>query len=161
MKIRPDVADAEWSHWSDREIARRCQVSHDLVRRIRRRASGIECQTRPRKVQRGATVYEMHVEKNSSEPAAPDRVVSTPFEAPSTPATDRLGILLPSETAGSATPYCGYCPRCHARHPGRANPACQLCCGRGWLSQREFELCPTSERNVASGVGGRPVARAR
>ena len=48
---------------------------------------------------------------------------------------------------GSAMPYCGHCPRCHARHPGRAHPACQLCGGRGWLSQRDFELCPTSERN--------------
>ena len=48
---------------------------------------------------------------------------------------------------GSAMPYCGCCPRCHARHPGRAHPACQLCGGRGWLSQRDFELCPASERN--------------
>jgi hypothetical protein len=164
---------------------------------------------RPRKVRRGATVYAMRTESNSSQPAAPDRVVSTPVEAPSTPATDRLGILLASETAaafaslsvfetieklhaqlaelvdqlahspgggafqqhlvrklkdgklkfcspelniffqklGSAMPYCGYCPRCHAKHPGRAHPACQLCGGRGWLSKRDFELCPTSERN--------------
>jgi hypothetical protein len=48
---------------------------------------------------------------------------------------------------GSAMPYCGCCPRCHARHPGRVHPACQLCGGRGWLSQRDFEVCPTSERN--------------
>ena len=157
----------------------------------------------------GTTVHAMRAASNSSQLAAPDRVVSTPAEAPSTPATDRLGILLASETAtafaslsvfetieklhaqlaelvdqlahspgggafqqhlvrklkdgklkfcspelnlffqklGSAMPYCGYCPRCHARHPRRAHPACQLCGGRGWLSQRDFELCPTSERN--------------
>jgi hypothetical protein len=47
----------------------------------------------------------------------------------------------------SAMPYCGCCPRCNAKHPGRANPVCQLCGGRGWLSQRDFELCPASERN--------------
>jgi hypothetical protein len=28
--------DEEWSHWTDREIARRCKVGHDLVARLRR-----------------------------------------------------------------------------------------------------------------------------
>jgi hypothetical protein len=202
------LADTEWSQWSDREIARRCQVSHKFVQKVRRSASGDGRQMRMRKVRRGAAVYEMRAESNSSQPAAPDRAVSTPFEAPSTPATDRVGILLPSETAAafaslsafetieklhaqlaelvdqlaqspgggafqqhlvrklkdgklkfcspelnivlkrlrSAMPYCGYCPRCHAKHQGRAHPACQLCGGRGWLSKREFELCPASER---------------
>jgi hypothetical protein len=55
-----------------------------------------------------------------------------------------LNIFL--QKLDSAMPYSGCCPRCHARHPGRAHPACQLCGGRGWLSQRDFELCPTSER---------------
>ena len=26
------LADAKWSQWSDREIARRCQARHDFVR---------------------------------------------------------------------------------------------------------------------------------
>jgi hypothetical protein len=46
----------------------------------------------------------------------------------------------------AATPHCGYCPRCHAKHPGRAHPACKLCGGRGWLSKAEFETCPQGER---------------
>jgi len=29
------LADEEWSKWSDREIARRCQVSHEFVRKLR------------------------------------------------------------------------------------------------------------------------------
>jgi hypothetical protein len=58
---------------------------------------------RARKVRRGATVDAMRAESNSNQRAAPDRVVSTPAEAPSTPATDRLGIRLASETA---------CPHC-------------------------------------------------
>jgi len=58
-------------------------------------------QMRPREVRRGATVYEMRAESKSSQLAAPDRAVSTPAEAPSTPATDRLGILLASETAAA------------------------------------------------------------
>jgi len=197
-----------------REIARRCQVSQAFVTKLRRRLSDNGYQMRSRKVRRGATVYAMRAESNSSRPAATDRVVRTLDAAPSTPATDRLGILLASETAaacaslsvfetieklhaqlaelvdqlaqspgggafqqhlvrklkdgklkfcspelniflqklGSATPYCGCCPRCHARHPGRAHPACQLCGGRGWLSQRDFELCPTSERNELAGL---------
>ncbi len=202
------LADAEWSPWSDREIARPCQASHVFVQKVRRSASGNGYQMGPRKVRRGAAVYEMRAESSSSQPAAPDRVVSTPAEAPCTPGTDRLGIRLPTETAaafaslsvfetieklhaqlaelvdrlaqspggeafqqhvvrklkdgklkfcspelnnflqklGSAIPYSGRCPRCHARHAGRAHPGCQLCGGRGWLSQRDFELCPTSER---------------
>ena len=34
------LADAEWSQWSDREIARHCQVSHKCVQKVRRSASG-------------------------------------------------------------------------------------------------------------------------
>jgi hypothetical protein len=29
------LADAEWSQWSDSEIARRCAVGHDMVARLR------------------------------------------------------------------------------------------------------------------------------
>jgi hypothetical protein len=29
------LAHAEWSQWSDREIARRCQVGHGVVSRLR------------------------------------------------------------------------------------------------------------------------------
>jgi len=202
------LADAEWSQWSDREIARRCQVNQSFVTRLRRRLSDAGHQMRPRKMKRGDTVYEMRARKNGSQTPAPGQAVSLPNEAPSKPPTDCLGIPLPAATAaafaslsvfeavekahaqlaelidqlaqspgggafqqhlvrqlkdgklkfcspdlnsllhklGSAMPYCGYCPRCHARHPGRAHPACQLCGGRGWLSKRDFELCPTSER---------------
>jgi hypothetical protein len=38
------LADAEWSQWSDREIARRCHVDHNVVSRLRRGASGAEHQ---------------------------------------------------------------------------------------------------------------------
>jgi hypothetical protein len=38
------LADAEWSQWSDREIARRCQVSPEIVHKVRRSASGNGCQ---------------------------------------------------------------------------------------------------------------------
>lgn len=33
------LRDAEWSQWSDREVARRCGVSHDMVNRLRKELS--------------------------------------------------------------------------------------------------------------------------
>lgn len=69
--------------------------------KVRRSASGTGCQMRPRRVRRGATVYEMRAESNSSQLTASDRAVSTPAEAPSTPATDRVPILLASATAAA------------------------------------------------------------
>jgi hypothetical protein len=54
------LADAEWSQWSDREIGRRCGVSHSYVDRMRRDSSGNGCQMRERKVRRGGKVYEMN-----------------------------------------------------------------------------------------------------
>jgi len=47
------LADAQWSQLSDREIARRCQVSHKFVQEVRRSASGDGRQMRLRKVRRG------------------------------------------------------------------------------------------------------------
>jgi hypothetical protein len=91
------LADAEWGQWSDREIARRCQASHNLVRRVRRSLSGTPCQMRPRKVRRGDTVYEMRTETMTGPTTPTDPRPPAP-EAPR-PAgpctlTDRLGIPL-------------------------------------------------------------------
>ena len=41
------LADAEWSHWNDSEIARRCQVSQPFVTKLRRRASSNGLKMRP------------------------------------------------------------------------------------------------------------------
>src|SRR6266478_8555146 len=49
------LADAVWSQWSDREIARHCQVSQSFVTRLRRRLSYLGDKMRPRKVKRGGT----------------------------------------------------------------------------------------------------------
>jgi hypothetical protein len=57
--VRLLLADAEWGQWSDRKIARHCQVSQWFVSRLRKCASDNECLMGPRKVKRGATVYEM------------------------------------------------------------------------------------------------------
>lgn len=40
------LSDAEWSQWSDREIARRCQVSHELVNGMRPSLSDSDSENR-------------------------------------------------------------------------------------------------------------------
>ena len=95
------LADAEWSQWSDREIARRCQVNQSFVTGLRRRLSHLGDGMRPRKVKRGDKVYEMRAWKNGSQTPAPGQAVRLPNEAPSTPPTDRLSIPLPAGTAAA------------------------------------------------------------
>ncbi len=52
------LKDEEWGGWSDREIARRCRVSHPFVMKLRPEpASGNRYQTDPRKAQRGGSTY--------------------------------------------------------------------------------------------------------
>src|SRR5262245_57326482 len=61
--------DAEWSQWSDREIAKRCRVHHSMVSRMRNGASVAKRQIRPRKVERKGVVYEMTPKTTSSPPS--------------------------------------------------------------------------------------------
>jgi hypothetical protein len=56
--VRLLLADAEWGQWSDRAIARHCQVSQWFVSRLRKGASDTECQMGPRKVKRGNKLIE-------------------------------------------------------------------------------------------------------
>jgi hypothetical protein len=65
--------DPEWSLWSDREIARRCQVSHPSVTKLRKELSGKIYQMRPRKVKRGDTTYEMRAGPKGERNSAPDQ----------------------------------------------------------------------------------------
>jgi hypothetical protein len=55
------LQDAEWSHWSDREIARQCQVGHPLVANIRAQLAPKphleEIPDRPRTVEHSGKVY--------------------------------------------------------------------------------------------------------
>jgi len=52
------LRDPEWVTWSDREIARRCAVDHDMVGRLRP-SGGFRQMGRTRTVERGGTTYEM------------------------------------------------------------------------------------------------------
>jgi ParB-like nuclease domain len=54
------LRDEEWSQWSDREIARRCAVSHpERAERLARRSGNGYQMAETRTVQRGETVYAM------------------------------------------------------------------------------------------------------
>lgn len=73
------LADAEWAAWSNRAIARRCNVSADLVGSLRPAPSDGDGQI-ARKVERGGKVYEMKTEaigreKQAKQPAVGDATV--------------------------------------------------------------------------------------
>jgi hypothetical protein len=92
------LADAEWSQWSDREIARRCQVGHALVSRMRHDPSVSKRQIAVRKAERGGTIYEI---KTAPHAAADAATSAHPAQAPAdaAPLTDTLGIPLPESRA--------------------------------------------------------------
>jgi uncharacterized ParB-like nuclease family protein len=66
--------DPEWEQWSDREIARRCCVSHDFVNRIRKSICHSMTDTKlnnERKTQRGGKIYTMNTAKIGKKPPTP------------------------------------------------------------------------------------------
>lgn len=55
------LRDEEWAAWSDREIARKCAVHHELVGRVRKDLSGgIRQIAETRTVERGGSTYTMN-----------------------------------------------------------------------------------------------------
>ena len=59
--VAPLLGDREWSRWSGQEIARHCQVDHNVASRMRRNASGAKHQMRQHKVRRRGTFYRINV----------------------------------------------------------------------------------------------------
>lgn len=53
MAVLKLLQDAEWAEWSNREIARRCRVSHEFVAKMRSELSGNSCQMVVRAVRNG------------------------------------------------------------------------------------------------------------
>jgi len=74
------LGDEEWAAWSNRAIARRCNVSADLVGSLRPKATVGDVQI-ARKVERGGKIYEMKTESIGREkqpkvdPAPPANLV--------------------------------------------------------------------------------------
>lgn len=77
--------DPEWSEWSDREIARQCQVDHKTVGKLRADHLGISPDTR--KVERKGTTYQQNTANigGASKPdpkPAPQQSPNEPAESP-------------------------------------------------------------------------------
>jgi transposase-like protein len=106
------LRDGEWSQWSDREIARRCQVSAPLVGNIRRELSvnGLQIET-TRKVERGGKTYEMETSKiaDKSTSRAKPKPAPAPepepeLQSPETPAdVVQAGYVIEQHESGE---YC-------------------------------------------------------
>ena len=73
------LADREWATWSDREIARRCQVSHTLVSRIREESTPLTGNVASERLQ------------NSGQIATDDRTYRTKHGSVSTMNTAAIG----------------------------------------------------------------------
>lgn len=84
--VRVLLEDAEWSTWSDREIARRAGVSDRFVSSLRLSANG--SQIGPRKVERGGVAYEMQTANIGAKKAdaAPPAPAAAPLADPVHPA---------------------------------------------------------------------------
>lgn len=79
------LRDAEWSAWSDREIARQCSVSRDLVASVRRAYLAEKPDGSPpdvRTVTRGGTTYQQKTagiaEANAARATTPKQPAETP-----------------------------------------------------------------------------------
>ncbi|PSJ64543.1 ParB N-terminal domain-containing protein [Kumtagia ephedrae] len=70
--------DEEWSKWSDREIARQCNVGHPFVAKIRAEHAPHHLEEIPdsRTVKRCETTYQMNTRAIGKKPAAPAEVPS-------------------------------------------------------------------------------------
>jgi hypothetical protein len=76
--------DAEWAKWSDREIARRCAVHHDLVGKLRPVVTGVSASERTYTTKHG-TKAEMKTAKIGAQSKAdPVRIVATSEPGPQT-----------------------------------------------------------------------------
>lgn len=72
------LEDEEWSAWSDREIARRCGVSHPFVATVRADLSGNGFQMPDsRTVERGGTTYQQNTSNIGAKAAEKPEQVST------------------------------------------------------------------------------------
>jgi hypothetical protein len=86
------LRDEEWCHWSDREIARRCGVTHPTVASIREELSGKFYQINsPRTVQRKGKIYTQDKTKIGAKPSSNGNGPSpstVPSDDPSSPDFD-------------------------------------------------------------------------
>lgn len=77
--------DPEWSQWSDREIARKCKVGHQLVAKVRAATAPVHLDDHPdsRTVQRAGTAYTMDTAAIGKSKPAVEPEVPVPPSPPS------------------------------------------------------------------------------
>lgn len=97
------LTDEEWMKWSDREIARQCNVHHQMVATLRKAHLDDHPDTKPRKTTRNGTTYEQKPR------AKPNSIPTTeanlePFVAPreSTQREDRIVASTLADVVASA-----------------------------------------------------------
>jgi DNA modification methylase len=78
------LSDPEWSQWSDREIGRRCAVTHPFVSAIRSELSGNGYQIDARRVTRGGTEYTMQT-ATIGQPAQSEQIGRLPANQANAP----------------------------------------------------------------------------
>jgi hypothetical protein len=99
--------DPEWAKWSDREIARRCAVTHSLVGKVRGELSGRGIQIGERVVERGGQTYTQNtagIRASNAERAAKPGVSPEPG--------DCVHIYKTGERAGVSDVVRHYRPGC-------------------------------------------------
>lgn len=97
------LKDEEWSQWSDREIARRCGVTHPLVSKVREGLSGKDYQMpTSRKVRRNGTAYQQNTANIGQRETTPKPEMMPP-ESPETqqpPEPRGVGLRMAWEAIG-------------------------------------------------------------
>lgn len=74
--------DDEWKLWSDREIARRCLVSHNFVGDIRRSICNPMTDTKEKIVERNGTIYSQNTSNIGRSPYAKPIDITKESKAP-------------------------------------------------------------------------------
>jgi hypothetical protein len=99
------LADPDWTQWSDREIARRCEVGHTLVSTIRSSLAEMPVSGERKVTNKHGTQTVMNTAKIGkgkpadppAEPPAPAAVTQTPVPKPSTDGTGAAPALSEAE----------------------------------------------------------------
>lgn len=92
------LEDPEWQAWSDREIARRCAVHHELVGQLRRELSG-GIRQMDRTVRRGDTVYQQNLRRTPVSPEPAGSTAPAPLPAATVPLPAPTGGTPPGEVS--------------------------------------------------------------
>jgi hypothetical protein len=104
------LSDTKWAEWSDREVGRRCGVSHTFVSNVRRKLPGKgtdEQASKKRRVRRGSSEYVMRPGSRVAEKGSAKNVSSSPQTWKDSGSASKVRARVPSgmlQTKGSTIP---------------------------------------------------------